>query len=100
MTFLEKLQTIERVDQLIRLKATGNAIQLANRLKVSRSTVFELLKCMKAMGADIAYNDHRKSYYYKTDKELTIGFVSKKHIQGGKSLNLFLTVQFFRTLDL
>lgn len=90
MTFLEKLKVIERIDQLIRMKSTGTAKELGKKLDVSRSTVFEILNCMKAMGADICYNEYKRSYYYMTEKEFTIGFVSTKKITGGKQFqNLF-----------
>jgi biotin operon repressor len=65
------------------MKATGTAEELAERLGVSRSTVFEILNCMKNMGADIEYNDYKRSYYYTSDKELAIGFVPKDKIRGG-----------------
>jgi len=84
MTFLEKVQLIERVDQLIRMKATGSAHDLADRIEVSRSTVYELIECMKAMGAEIDYCRHKQSFYYVEDKILAIGFVNKRKIRGGK----------------
>jgi len=84
MTFLEKLQLIERVDQLIRMKATGSSKELADRLKLSRSTVFELLDTMRLMGAEIKYCKYKKSYYYVKEKVLAIGFVEKEKIKGGK----------------
>lgn len=85
MRFLEKLKLIERVDQLIKMKATGSARQLASRIGVSRSTVFEILDVMKAMGAEIEYSKVKTSYYYKTEKVLAIGFVDKSKIFGGKN---------------
>ena len=84
MTFLEKLRVIERVDQLVRMKATGTSTQLAERLGCSRSTVFEILDCMKSMGAEIKFCKYKKSYYYSAEKVLSIGFVSKKQAVGGR----------------
>lgn len=86
MTFLEKLQLIERMDQLIRLKATGTSKDLASRLGISRSTVFEIHDTMRKMGAEIDYCKFRKSYYYVRDKVLAIGFVDEKKIKGGKKI--------------
>lgn len=77
MTFLEKINTIERIDQLIRLKATGSPDELANKLNLTRSTVYEIIDCMKAMDADIKYSKTRKSFYYESEKVLTIGFIKK-----------------------
>ena len=86
MTFLEKLQLIERVDQLIRMKATGSANDLARKLGVSRSTVFEILDTMRIMGAEIEFCKYKKTYFYSKDKVLAIGFVTKDKIKGGKKI--------------
>jgi len=83
MTFLEKVQLIERVDQLIRMKATGSARDLADRTGVSRSTVYEIIECMKAMGAEIEYCRIKKSFYYTEEKIFVIGFVSRRKVRGG-----------------
>ena len=83
MNFIEKARLIERVDQLIRMKATGSAAELASRIGIGRSTVYELLEVMKNMGAEIEYSNRRRSYYYETEKVLAIGFVDKKMIRGG-----------------
>ena len=95
MTFLEKLKVIQRLDGLIRRKATGNANELADKLGISRSTVFALLECMKCMGAEIAFSDIRRTYYYTEDKELAIGFVSVNELKGGKNKDYFLQSDFF-----
>ena len=89
MTFLEKLQLIERVDQLIRMKATGSTIELANKLNVARSTVYEIIETMKAMGANIKYCRQKKSFCYEKEVVLSIGFVDKRKIKGGNFLNIF-----------
>lgn len=85
MRFIEKLQVIERIDQLIRMKATGTPNDLAQRLGVSRSTVYEILDCMKQMGAEISYCKSKRSFYYELEKVLAIGFVEQSKIYGGKS---------------
>jgi len=84
MTFLEKLKVIERLDQLIRLKATGSPIELSQKLGVSRSTVYEIIGVMRNMGAEIAYCTGNKSFYYCKEVLLGIGFVEPSKIRGGK----------------
>jgi biotin operon repressor len=84
MNFLERIRTIERIDQLIRLKATGSPEELASKLGVTRSTVYEYIECMKDMDAEINYCKVRKSFYYETDKVLAIGFVANSKIKGGE----------------
>ena len=54
MSFIEKVQLLERMDQLIRLKSTGTPIELADRLNVSRSTIYEIIECLKSLGAEIS----------------------------------------------
>lgn len=80
MKFLEKIQVIERIDQLIKLKATGSARELAMKTNLSKSTIYEILEIMKMMGAEIEYCNYRKSYYYSRNKVLSIGFVDSKNV--------------------
>lgn len=80
MRFLEKLNTVERVDQLIRMKATGSARDLASRLQISKTTVYEILEVMRGMGAEIDYCKTKRSYYYKVNKVLSIGFIHPQKV--------------------
>jgi len=72
MTFLEKLNAIERLDQLIRLRATGKPDEVANQLGISRRTFFNLVKLMKGMNAPIEYCNTKHTYYYKVDCEFIV----------------------------
>ena len=74
----------------------GTAEELAQRLGVSRSTVFDIINCMKAMGADVEYNKAKRSYYYTSDKDLAIGFLPSNQIKGGKNFVFSLEYDFFR----
>ncbi|MBK8514995.1 MAG: hypothetical protein IPL55_01510 [Saprospiraceae bacterium] len=84
MTFLQKINIIQRIDQLIKMKATGNPDKLAERLEISRSTVYEIIECMRAMDAEIDYCKTKQTFYYVKDKTLAIGFVDTKKINGGE----------------
>lgn len=86
MTFLEKISTIERVDQLIRLKATGAPNDLANRLGVSRRCLFNIIKVMKEMEAPIKFCNSRQSYYYERECKLAFGFIENKKVLGGQNV--------------
>ena len=61
---LESFKRIERIDRLIRIKATGNPDQLATKLGMSRRSVFEYINLMKENGAPIKFCHFRQSYYY------------------------------------
>jgi predicted DNA-binding transcriptional regulator YafY len=68
------LERIGRIDQLLRFKSTGTADELAEKLEISRSTLFETLSLMKDLGAEIAYCPHRQTYYYTQEGRFEIGF--------------------------
>jgi len=86
MTFLEKLETIDRLDQLIRMKATGSPQALSKKLGVTRKTIYNLINLMKAMNAPVEYCISSQSFYYAFDCELMIGFVNKTKIKGGANI--------------
>lgn len=80
MTFIERLNIIERIDQLIRMQATGSPNELANKLSVSRRCLFDIINLMKSMEAPIKFCDSSKSYYYEYECHFAIGFVDKKKL--------------------
>lgn len=93
MTFLEKIQVIERVDCLIRRSATGAPKELAVRLSVSERTVYDLINIMKKMDAPIYFCASKNSYRYQYDVELAVGFMAKSQniikTRGGNGSNKF-----------
>ena len=95
MKFIEKIQTIERIDQLIRLRATGTPSELASRLKISRSTVYEIIDCMKQMGAEISYCKRNGCFFYEQEKTLAIGFVKRSKLRGGNASTYNFASGFF-----
>jgi hypothetical protein len=67
MHFLDQIRRIERIDYLIRSKATGSPDDLAETLCISESQLFEIIKFMKEeMGAPIFYCKEDQSYCYHT----------------------------------
>lgn len=78
MTFLEKLNTIERLHYLIKLKATGNPNTLARKFGVSRRAIFHTIDLLRQMGASVEYCMYKQSYYYKTNCELMLGYIEGK----------------------
>lgn len=81
MKFLEQLQRLDRLDQLIRLKATGSADSIATRLEVSRRTVYNLIEVLKVLGAEIAYCQNRESFYYLNEVQFDFSILAKKSIK-------------------
>ena len=89
MTFIERLKCLDRLDQLIRLKATGSPRELAERLGISKRSIHNLLEDMKNLGASIYYCSQRRSYCYERELEFIYGFrdESGKQVFGGSGIS-------------
>ncbi len=65
---------IQRIDHLIRIKGTGNATELADKLGLSRASVYEYLDLMKHLGAPIKYCSSRRSFFYDEEGSFPTSF--------------------------
>ena len=65
MAIEEILSRIERIDQLIKMKATGSPEELAERLEISKRQVYRYFDIIKNQGKDIYYDPWWRSYNYK-----------------------------------
>ena len=72
MNFLDHLALVKRLDALIRRKATGTPTQLAQRLEISRASLYRYIDDLKGLGAPIAYCYHRRSYLYEEEFFLSL----------------------------
>ncbi len=91
---LRHIAILERVDQLIRLKATGRPQQLASKLEVSVATVFRIIDTMKELEAPVTYDPIRQSYVYSELTFFRFGFFrqelskqDQKRTFGGRSIS-------------
>lgn len=75
MKILETLSMLERIDQLIRLKSTGNPKEFARRLGISRSMLYEYLGILRCLGGPIQYNRSMNTYIYEYHVSLNIKYV-------------------------
>jgi biotin operon repressor len=94
MKLIEQLQLLDRLDQLIRRKATGTPAQLASRLEVSERTVYNLIDTLRQLGAEVSYNKCRGSYQYDNNEivfrfDIVIAEPESKKTKGGKTLTFF-----------
>lgn len=87
--FFEILDLIDRLDGLIRRKATGKPRDLARRLNVCERKVYLLIETLRNLGAPVEYCPNRESYYYTTDvefrRELFVQRVDAEKIKGGEN---------------
>ena len=57
---------LDRLDRLIRQKATGTPDELAKRLEISRRNLSEMIVLLKEeMKAPIIFNHNKQSYVYE-----------------------------------
>lgn len=64
MRLINEIRMVERLDQLIRLKATGTPSELGVRIALSRRQVYRIIDSMKEIGFPIAYCRNKKTFYY------------------------------------
>lgn len=75
MTFFEQIRRFERLDYLIRSKSTGSPAQLARKLNVSESQVFQIMKIFREkFDAPVYYSKAQQSYCYEREVKFTLGF--------------------------
>lgn len=97
---IQQIELIERIDQLIRLKATGSPKEFANNMNISKASLYRLLETMKELGAPIEYSITTQSFVYVDHVNFLCGFYFKelsngeiKQINGG-FINLAHLVNF------
>ena len=87
MRRLIDLVKLDRLDNLIRHKATGSPDELAERLGLSRSSLFDIIAFLKEeMRAPIYYDRNRPSYMYEYVPRFFLGF-EKDHMQTEDAYN-------------
>ena len=60
----EQQRLLARIDLLIRLQSTGKAAEFAEKLSISRATLFRQIEYLREKGALIKYCKDRRTYYY------------------------------------
>jgi len=103
MQIFDDLFYFQRIDHLIRTRATGSPDDLAQRIGLSRRHLLRLIGALREQGFPIAFDKCRNTYYYtesvKIRFEVIVGDDELFHIQGGTD-NFFeknLRVPFFGT---
>lgn len=100
MKLLDKIQQIERLDELIRRKSTGSPQELANKLNISKRAVFRLMELMKNLDAQIYFCRERNSYCYKKDVKFEFGFIeNKNNLVGGNFPQNLREIKYFQRLS-
>jgi hypothetical protein len=100
MNIFDKLFLTERIDHLIRTRATGTPLELASRLNMCERHVYRIIDELRDQGLPIAYDKIQSTYYYTEPVELrfSMSVNGKKllSISGGeKKLNNFFVTDIF-----
>lgn len=76
MNLSHNINTLERLDQLIRLKATGNPQALAQKLGISVRAWYRLKKVLEEdLNVPLKYSNCYQSYVYVEPGRLVIKFL-------------------------
>ncbi len=75
---LQHIELIDRIDQLIRLQATGTPQELATKLDISKTKLYRIINIMKALKAPLEYDLTKQSFIYAETVRFTVGFFSKE----------------------
>lgn len=74
MNIIDIKEELERVDRLIRLKATGSPKELAERLQISERHVYRIINQLKEIGCPVYFDKDRCSYCYSNEGKLIFKF--------------------------
>lgn len=68
---------LERLDNLIRIKATGPPKILSRKMGVSERTIYKYIEILESLGAPVAYSKIKESYVYENDGYFNFRFINK-----------------------
>lgn len=74
---IKHIEIIERIDQLIRLQATGSPEDFAARLGISKTKLYRVIGVMKKLNAPIEYDNSLESFVYVESVAFAFGFYRK-----------------------
>ena len=101
MNLIDQIHRIQRIHQLIHMKATGPPHQFSSRLGISDRQLYRLLDELKSYGLPIKYCRTRQSYYYSREVEFEVSFMvqekGRSRIFGGKQSIINILEDFSHT---
>jgi hypothetical protein len=94
MNLFNDLFLLQRIDHLVRTRATGTPVQLAERLGISERKLYRLMGNFRDQGFPIAYDKQADTYYYsepvKIEFSILVGKENLMTIRGGeKKMDVF-----------
>lgn len=71
---VQKLDNIQRLHDLIQLSSTGSSLEISVKLNIPKRTIQRYINELREMGADIVYDESRKSYFFRNEFHLEFVF--------------------------
>ncbi|WP_332913639.1 DNA-binding protein [Algoriphagus boritolerans] len=103
MEFIKQIERLQLLNKLVKEKRTGSPEELAKRLSVSRAKLYLILEELRDRNVYIKFNKRINSFEYEACRGINLEFSfrilrqdEEKLINGGKILNFFLRVHYFR----
>ncbi len=84
---MKYLDLMERMDQMIRFRCTGDATEFSNRLGISRRQLYYYIEELKYLGLPISYDRNGKTFFYEKRCMLKID-VYVKELHDSDKVNL------------
>lgn len=78
MTLVRNIKKAEKLHQLIVEGNTGSPKQLANQLKIDRSTLYIMIDELNSLNLKISYSRKYETFYYVIDEKIGFRFTEKK----------------------
>ncbi len=75
---IQHIELLERIDQMIRLQATGSPEELACRLGISKTKLYRIINLMKELNAPVEYNFTIQSFVYAKAVGFKFGFFTRE----------------------
>lgn len=74
MNLLQNVNRMEKLHSLILQKKTGTPKELAERLGISRASLYILIDEFNSLNLPVVYSRKYETFYYERDVKLTISF--------------------------
>lgn len=83
MNFVKEIECMQLLNKLIKQERTGTPDELADRLRISRRKLYELIEKLKCWGLNIQYDRGRETFMFTEEGWVDIQF-SLKVIKSGE----------------
>ena len=72
MKTIQQLERLRKIHQLIKKRNTGSPNELANRLKISRRQLYNVIEYLKEIEAPLIFSRKNNTFYYEHEFDLLI----------------------------